>query len=82
MRNLVIAGLIQFALLARAQAWGREGHSIVAGIAQRRLTPEAAAKVREILRRIGRIGAIIYECRGTLRVQRGPGLVSRFRIAG
>jgi hypothetical protein len=28
---------------------GPEGHSIVAEIAQRRLTPEAAAKVREIL---------------------------------
>ena len=49
MRKLVIACLIQFALLTQAQAWGPEGHSIVAEIAQRRLTPEAAAKVREIL---------------------------------
>jgi nuclease S1 len=49
MRKLVIACLIQFALLTQAQAWGPEGHSIVAEIAQRRLTPETAAKVREIL---------------------------------
>jgi nuclease S1 len=49
MRKLVITCLIQLALLAQAHAWGPEGHSIVAEIAQRRLTPEAAAKVREIL---------------------------------
>jgi S1/P1 Nuclease len=49
MRNLVLACLIQLALLAQAHAWGPEGHSIVAEIAQRRLSPEAAAKVREIL---------------------------------
>jgi hypothetical protein len=49
MRKLVIACLIQFALLMQAHAWGPEGHSIVAEIAQRRLSPEAAAKVREIL---------------------------------
>jgi nuclease S1 len=49
MRKLVIACLIQFALLAQAQAWGPEGHSIVAEIAQRRLTPAAAAQVRQIL---------------------------------
>ena len=49
MRKFVLACLIQLALLAQAQAWGPEGHSIVAEIAQRRLSPEAAAKVREIL---------------------------------
>jgi hypothetical protein len=49
MRKLIIACLIQFALFAQAQAWGPEGHSIVAEIAQRRLTPEAAAQVRQIL---------------------------------
>ena len=46
MKKLVIACLIQFALLTQAQAWGPEGHSIVAEIAQRRLSPETAAKVR------------------------------------
>ena len=49
MKKLVIACLVQFALLTQAQAWGPEGHSIVAEIAQRRLSPEAAAKAREIL---------------------------------
>jgi hypothetical protein len=49
MRKLVVACLIQLALLAQAYAWGPEGHSIVAEIAQRRLSPGAAAKVREIL---------------------------------
>jgi hypothetical protein len=49
MGKLVLACLIQFALLTQAHAWGPEGHSIVAEIAQRRLSPEAAAKVREIL---------------------------------
>src|ERR1700722_13198776 len=49
MKKLVIACLIQFALLTQAQAWGPEGHSIVAEIAQKRLSPEAAAKAREIL---------------------------------
>jgi len=49
MKKLVIACLVQFALLAQAHAWGPEGHSIVAEIAQRRLSAEAAAKVREIL---------------------------------
>jgi nuclease S1 len=49
MRKLVIAWLIQFALISQAQAWGPEGHSIGAEIAQRRLSPEAVEKVREIL---------------------------------
>jgi nuclease S1 len=49
MGKLVLACLIQFALLTQAHAWGPEGHSIVAEIAQRRLSPEAAAKVQEIL---------------------------------
>jgi S1/P1 Nuclease len=51
MGKLVLACLIQFALLTQAHAWGPEGHSIVAEIAQRRLSPEAAAKVQEILGR-------------------------------
>jgi hypothetical protein len=33
----------------KALPWGSEGHAIVAEIAQRQLTPEAARKVREIL---------------------------------
>jgi hypothetical protein len=34
-----------------AFAWGQEGHSIIAEIAQRRLSPEAAAMVEELLGR-------------------------------
>src|SRR6202789_50124 len=49
MSTLGIACPIQFALLTQVRAWGPEGHSIVAEITQRRLSPEAAAKVREIL---------------------------------
>jgi len=33
----------------RASAWGPEGHSLVARLAEARLTPAAAAKVKEIL---------------------------------
>src|SRR5262249_47005194 len=33
----------------RVRAWGEDGHSIVAEIAQRRLTPEAAAVVDRLL---------------------------------
>ncbi|HEX4327591.1 MAG TPA: S1/P1 nuclease, partial [Burkholderiales bacterium] len=40
-----------FILASPAQAWGPEGHAIVAEIAQRRLTPEAAAAVERILGR-------------------------------
>jgi nuclease S1 len=58
MRKLVIACLIQFALLTQTHAWGPEGHSIVAEIAQRRLSPEAAAKVREILGENGSLASI------------------------
>jgi S1/P1 Nuclease len=49
MRKPSIACLIQFALLTQAEAWGPEGHSIVAEIAQWRLTRAAAARVHEIL---------------------------------
>jgi len=36
-------------LVAQAHAWGPEGHSVVAEIAQRRLTPPASAAVTETL---------------------------------
>lgn len=48
--------MIRFALLAlllcpaaNAGAWGPEGHSVIAEIAQRRLTPQAAAMVERLL---------------------------------
>ena len=49
MRKILAALLIQLAVAAPALAWGPEGHSIVAEIAQRHLTPAAAQKVRDIL---------------------------------
>jgi hypothetical protein len=49
MKRLVCAFILALTPLHQAYAWGSEGHSIVAEIAQRRLTPAAAAKVRDIL---------------------------------
>ena len=46
--------LVSFCLLAlstgSAWAWGQEGHSIIAEIAQRRLTPQAIAQIGRLLR--------------------------------
>lgn len=49
MKALCIAAVLAFAPLQQAFAWGQEGHSIVAEIAQRRLTPAAAATVNQLL---------------------------------
>jgi hypothetical protein len=47
-RALCAAAL--FAILAPpASAWGEDGHSIIAEIAQRRLTPDASARVAQLL---------------------------------
>jgi hypothetical protein len=51
MRTIALAALTFFAA-APAQAWGPEGHSIIAEIAQRRLTHDAPAimsKIQSIL---------------------------------
>ncbi len=44
-----LAVLLALPLCGTAQAWGPEGHSIVAEIAQQRLTPQAAAAVQSLL---------------------------------
>jgi hypothetical protein len=49
MRKLVIAWLLQIGLLTHAEAGGPEGHSIVAEIAQRRLTPAAGLRLARTL---------------------------------
>ena len=49
MRKALAALLWMYASMAPAFAWGPEGHSIVAEIAQRHLTPAAARQVRDIL---------------------------------
>lgn len=48
-RRLLLLPLAWLATMELAFAWGQEGHSIVAEIAQRRLSPEAAAAVDAIL---------------------------------
>ena len=45
MRAIAFAALLTCALSGQALAWGQEGHSIIAEIAQHRLSPEAAAMV-------------------------------------
>ena len=51
LRTLSLSAALTFAFLAPAAAWGPDGHSIVAEIAQRRLSPEAAAMVATLLGR-------------------------------
>jgi hypothetical protein len=49
MRLLILALVSGFASITQAFAWGQEGHSIIAEIAQRRLSPESAAMVSQVL---------------------------------
>ena len=49
MRAIAFAALLTCALSGQALAWGQEGHSIIAEIAQHRLSPEAAAMVEQLL---------------------------------
>src|SRR6476659_3224431 len=49
MRRLVAVMLWACSLTSQAGAWGQEGHSIIAEIAQRRLSAEAAAAVEKLL---------------------------------
>jgi S1/P1 Nuclease len=51
MRTLVLSAMLAVAFCGEALAWGQEGHSIVAEIAQRRLSPEAARAVEQLLGR-------------------------------
>jgi hypothetical protein len=49
MKRLLLVGVLAAAPLNQAFSWGQEGHSIVAEIAQRRLTPEARHQVDVLL---------------------------------
>jgi hypothetical protein len=51
MRSIALSAVFACALISQALAWGQEGHSIVAEVAQRRLSPEAAAMVEQLLGR-------------------------------
>ncbi|SHK37040.1 S1/P1 Nuclease [Bradyrhizobium lablabi] len=49
MRTAILAAVLSCALSGQALAWGQEGHSIIAEIAQHRLSPEAATMVEQLL---------------------------------
>ena len=49
MKRILVAFVLMLAQQQTAWAWNEEGHSIVAELAQRRLTPEALAQVKKIL---------------------------------
>src|SRR5262249_4110869 len=49
MRPIFLTIAFAFAMISRALAWGQEGHSIIAEIAQRRLSPEAVVMVERLL---------------------------------
>ena len=50
MRSIALAAVFTCALIGQALAWGQEGHSIIAEIAQTRLSPAAAQMVQKILK--------------------------------
>jgi len=49
MKTLILSGVFGFTLTGQALAWGQEGHSIVAEVAQRRLSPAAVDVVKSLL---------------------------------
>lgn len=49
--RVIFIGVVLAASIADALAWGQDGHSIIAEIAQRRLSNEAAKMVEEVLGR-------------------------------
>ncbi len=51
MKGICVAALVALMPLSQAWAWGQEGHSIVAEIAQRRLNEPATAAVSKLLER-------------------------------
>jgi len=51
MRSLALSAILAVAFNGQALAWGQEGHSIIAEIAQRRLSPDAARGVEQLLGR-------------------------------
>jgi hypothetical protein len=70
MRTLALSIAFTGALVGQALAWGQEGHSIVAEIAQTRLTRQAAAAVAQLLN--GRSLASIASWADDVRSERRP----------
>jgi hypothetical protein len=58
MRAILFAALLAILPGHQAIAWGQEGHSVVAEIAQRRLSPQAAAMVERMLGRGHSLAAV------------------------
>jgi len=58
MNAIWFAALLALLACEEANAWGQEGHSIVAEIAQRRLSPQAAAMVNKTLGRGHSLAAV------------------------
>jgi len=48
-RLILLGAIFSAAPLDRSSAWGDRGHSVIAEIAQRRLTPRAASEIRMLL---------------------------------
>ena len=49
MKTVALSAIFGCTLASQVLAWDQEGHSVVAEIAQRRLTPEAVAMVEQVL---------------------------------
>jgi hypothetical protein len=49
LRRLVVASLFSLVVASSAQAWGPLGHSVIAELAQRHLSPAAEAEVKRLL---------------------------------
>ena len=65
MRSLALSAILAVAFGGQALAWGQEGHSIIAEIAQRRLSPEAARGVELLLGRghsLASVASWVDEC--------------------
>ena len=58
MRTVVLSAVLVCGLNAQAVAWGPEGHSVVAEVAQRRLSPQAAQMVERLLGNGGSLAAV------------------------
>ena len=58
MRTLVLSAALVCGLSAQGLAWGPEGHSVVAEVAQRRLSPQATKMVEHLLGEGGSLASI------------------------
>ena len=69
MRSLALAAALVGALTGNAFAWGQEGHSIIAEIAQQRLSEPAARMVATLLKGRSLVSIVVLN---VLRSRPGP----------